>query len=194
MELDPIEPGALRATGGGGVELGEDGGEIGEVGVADPLAGAAREGLVLPFVEDGGEGVVVLREEPGADGGVVVAAGGGAVGRGEHEVAAEEGVARGTAADAQEVEDLQEQPGLATRGAAHDVGERGQPRDEAIVADPEQRPRGTSRIPVASTTIAPGAPARSGGTPGEDALADEAILGGAPRHHRRNPGAVTRLR
>ena len=48
-------------------------------------------------------------------------------------------------------------------------------------------PLGTSRMPVASTTITPGRPLGEAAVPVEHVVRDEAVVGRAPGHHRGHP-------
>ena len=102
--------------------------------------------------------------------------------------------ARDAALDGEEVDELDEELACArrwprARSRPARAGRAGSGRA------PMRRsgPLGTSRIPVASTTIAPGRPSAKRRYQASTARRDEALLGRAPGHHRRHPGARREL-
>src|SRR5262249_10184445 len=109
---------------------------------------------------------------------------------GDLEIAAEEAPGLGPAPDRQEVEELDEEARPAAAPLADRVDQGTEPRDESVVADPEQ---GTARdvadagrLDDQDAGLALGEPR----VPLEDLRRHEAIGGGAPGHHRRDPGAL----
>ena len=91
------------------------------------------------------------------------------------------------------VDDLDEQPRPAFARAPHRRHELAQARQEAVVADAQQRPgrdvADTGRFDHDRARPS----AREPLVPREILVGDEALLGGAPRHHRRHPRAAREL-
>ena len=63
-----------------------------------------------------------------------------------------------SAANGEKIDELNEEPRPSSARPLDHIRKARQPRNEAIVADAQQRPLGKSLTPVASTTIAPGRP------------------------------------
>ena len=117
----------------------------------------------------------------------------GAMSVGDLQVAAEERLARRPPADGQEVDDLDEQLRPSAAGSPHGVDERAQARDEAVVTDAQQRSARDVADAGRLDDDRAGLPLREALVPVEHVGGDEAVLGRAPRHHRRHPGAVGEL-
>ena len=94
------------------------------------------------------------------------------------------------AADRQEVDQLDEEARLAVARLAHHAHELAQSGEEAVVADAQQRAAGHVADAGRLDHECPGTPAREAAIPVEHLGGDEAVLGRAPRHHRRHPGAL----
>jgi hypothetical protein len=114
------------------------------------------------------------------------------VARGDRQVAAEVRVARRPPADHQEVDELDEQQRLAARRRAHRVDQRAQPRHEAIVADAQERPRRHVADAGGLDHQHAGAARGEPRVPVDHRRGDLTVVAGAPRHHRRHPGAGAR--
>ncbi len=96
------------------------------------------------------------------------------------------------AADAEEVDDLHEEPRRAAAALAHDAHELGEAGHEALVADAQERAArhvaDAGRLDDQHARPAVGeAP-----VPVEDVRRDVAVLDRAPGHHRRHPAASAR--
>ena len=93
----------------------------------------------------------------------------------------------GSAAHGHEVDELDEETGVAGAVLAHGVDETAETRDEALVADAQERP--ARDVPDAGRLDDEHAGAAVGEAcvPREHVLRHEAVLGRAPRHHRRYP-------
>ena len=97
-------------------------------------------------------------------------------------------------ADREEVDDLDEEPRLAAaRARAPSATSSRRPGRKRSWPMRSSGPLGMSRMPVASTTIAPGRPRAKRPYQSSTVGGDEAVLGRAPRHHRRHPGAALEL-
>ena len=70
------------------------------------------------------------------------------------------------------------------------VDEVGEPGDEAIVADAQERPARDVADAGRLDDDRAGLPLGEAAVPVEHVRRDEAVLGRAPRHHRRHPGAL----
>ncbi len=116
-----------------------------------------------------------------------------AVLRAELEMSAEVGLLCRAPADAQEVDDLDEQAGLAARRLAHAVDQLAQARDEALVADAQERPGRDVADAGRLDHQHAGAAGGEARVPVDDVVGDEAVVGGAPRDHGRHPGALASL-
>ena len=100
-------------------------------------------------------------------------------------------VALGPAADGEEVDELDEQPRAGRRCArAPSRPAAASPGTKRSWPMRSSGPLGTSRMPVASTTITPGCPSAKRAYHSSTSGGDEAVLGRAPGHHRRHPGAL----
>ena len=64
----------------------------------------------------------------------------------------------GPAADGEKIDELDEEARAPFARTPHRFHQARKSRQEAIVTDPQRGPLGTSRMPVASTTMAPGMP------------------------------------
>jgi hypothetical protein len=170
-----------------------------EVHVRHALAVAHRQRLEIARREDRGEVVVArghelraqrrvvrarersvprVRDEPRAQRVV------------DHEEALEELRALGPALDREEVDDLDEELRASARCLSDRPRELAQTRDESIVADAEQR--AARDVADARGLEHDGArPAlREAPVPREHRLGDEAVFGGPPRDHRRDPRSI----
>ena len=109
---------------------------------------------------------------------------------GDHEKALDEFHRVGPATDRQKVDQLDEYLGLAAACFAHRVGHALQAGNEAVIADAKQR----AARHVADSGGFDHDRARAAGckarVPLDVVLGDKALVGGAPGHHRRNPGAL----
>ena len=81
-------------------------------------------------------------------------------------------------------------PPLARRTVSTSSAQAGQ---EAVVPDAQQRPARHVADPRRLDHQHAGPAAREALVPGEDLGRDEALVGGAPGHHRRHPGALREL-
>ena len=92
--------------------------------------------------------------------------------------------------DTQEVDDLDEKPGLTVAGFAHRFHQLFQAGNEPVVTDAQQRP--TGYVANAGRLDDDGArfSLRIAPVPIEQLLGHEAIVGRSPRHHRRHPGTL----
>ena len=81
-------------------------------------------------------------------------------------------------------------PPLARRTVLDQLRQAG---EEAVVADPEQRPAGNVADAGRLDHERPRLPAREALVPLEHLRRDEPVLGGAPGHHGRHPGALGQL-
>ena len=77
---------------------------------------------------------------------------------------------------------------------AHGLDQRRQAGDEAVVADAQQRPARDVADAGRLDDDRAGLPLREALVPASTSGGDEAVLGRAPRHHRRHPGALRELR
>ena len=99
-------------------------------------------------------------------------------------------IALWASADAQEVDDLDEQPRVAAAGFAHGLGECAQARQKAVVTDSQQRPGGDVADAGGLDNDGPGAPFGEPPVPVKNVGRHDAVFRGAPGDHRRHPGAV----
>ncbi len=202
MELDAVEARSLGPLAGRGEELRQGSREIADVRlvhVGDALAGAALEVFELAPMEDPAEHLGVEVEELRAHVGFA-RIGPRRVGElrsevlpvpiGHREEAAEEARALRAPADAEKIDDLDEEARAPAAPLSHRLDEALEAREKAIVANAEERaarhladPRGLdddhARRAVGEATV-----------PVEHLLRDEAVLGRAPRHHRRHPAPL----
>ncbi len=198
MQLDAVEAGLAGAAGGVGEEAGQHLRQVADVRaveVGHPLAEAVAEVLELArrerplqlFRRQRQEALahLVLRQVVGAEEGAVAV--------GDLEVAAEVGLRLRPPPDRQEVDDLDEEAGVAAAGAAHGLDQLGEAGEEAVVADAQQRAArdvaDAGRLDDERPRLAVGEAL----VPVEHLVGDEALLGGAPGHHRRHPGALLEL-
>ena len=114
----------------------------------------------------------------------------GAMPIGDGKKALEELFRIGPAANGEEIDELDEQARAAAARAAHRFSQAVEARQEAVMADRSSGPLGTSRMPVASTTIAPGPPWAKRSYHAMTSSVTIALLGRPPWHHGRNPGAL----
>ena len=112
---------------------------------------------------------------------------------GEHQELAEVSLRLGPAANPEKVDDLNEETGPSTARLANGAHQLRQAGDEAVMADPEQRPTrdvaDAGGLDHQGTRLA----AREALVPGEDLRGDESILGRPPGHHRRHPGPLRQV-
>ena len=94
--------------------------------------------------------------------------------------------------DRQEVEDLQEHARAPAAAGAHGGDELAQARDEAIVADAQQRPTRHVANAGCFDHQHAGRAVGEAAVPVEHVGGDEAVLGCSPRHHRRHPAPARR--
>ena len=96
----------------------------------------------------------------------------------------------GTPAHRQKIDELNEEARLAGARAPHRLDQTGQPRDEPIIADAQQRP--ARHLPDARGLDHDGARPASGEAlvPVEHLRSDQPVLGGPPRDHGGHPGAL----
>lgn len=202
MELDAVEARLARPPRRRREEAREDLRELADVGemhVPDALAVAVVERLELAVGQHGLERLAVRRQQELAHRGLgrlapalVVEPEGelAAQGIGDLEVAAEKRFALGPPAHREEVEHLDEEARPAAARLAHGLDEAPEPRDEPVIADPQERPArdvaDAGRLDDEDARLARG----EARVPVEDLGRDEAVVGGAPGDHRRHPGAV----
>ena len=195
MEFDAVEPGFLGARRGGGEQVRQHVGQIGDVGqagVADPLPVPHPQGFELAHIDDAvefliGQGLevrayILLGPIRGPEGSANLIR--------HAQEAVEKLLGIGPAADGQEIDALDEEFGLPFARPVHRVGQFPQAGDEAVVANTQQRARGyvadTRRLDHDGAGPALGKAL----VPVEHVISDEALLVGAPRHHGRHPGAL----
>jgi hypothetical protein len=209
VQLDAVEARRLCTAGGRGEEARQHARELvdpGQVRVPDALAIAVVERLQLTvrqhaldertIVDERGEQVLsndaLVRGQPG-----------GIVGGGCHptaqrlvdtEVTTEVLVRLRPASYRDEVDQLDEKPRVPGTVLAHGVDQPPEAGDEAIVADPQQGSAGDVTDAGGLDHQHTGAAVREARVPGQHVLGHEAVLGGAPRHHRGNPGPLLRHR
>src|SRR5688572_17705849 len=112
-----------------------------QLGVRDPLSLPEPQALQLPLAQVPGPLLLGDRCQRLPD--LAVAAGEKvAVPIGEHEELAEVALRLRTAADPEEVDDLDEEPGPPLARALHGTDQFGETGDEPVVADPKQRSAG----------------------------------------------------
>ena len=111
------------------------------------------------------------------------------VSRLDGEEAAHPGLPLWASAYGEEVDELDEEASLTVGALPHHADQLGEARDEALVPGAHQRPGGdvadARRLDHQDARPAVGEAA----VPLQDLWGDEALLGAAPRHHRRHPGA-----
>ena len=115
-----------------------------------------------------------------------------AVARRDVEKPGQELVARGPPLDREEVDELDEQQGLAGRRLADRGDQVTQPGDESIVADAQQRPRRDVADAGRLDDDDPGPALGEPRVPVDHVAGDLALGRGPPRHHRRHPGPLAR--
>ena len=96
---------------------------------------------------------------------------------------------RGSAPNAQKIDDLYEKLGFAVTGAAHAFGQALEAGEISVMADAQQ---GSARDIAHARGLdnqCRGAAARKALVPSEHRRRDIAVFGRAPRNHGRNPGA-----
>ena len=81
-------------------------------------------------------------------------------------------------------------PPLASTDGAHQLGQAG---EEPVVPDPEERPAGNVPDSGGLDDQRPGLPPREALVPRQDLRRDQPVVGRAPGHHGRNPGALAEL-
>jgi len=94
------------------------------------------------------------------------------------------------ASDGEKIDDLDEQPGAPVAGAFDGVDESPQPLDIAVMSDAQQRPARNVTHARRLDDDRAWATAREPLVPGDDRVGDEAVVGRAPRHHRRDPRSL----
>ena len=99
----------------------------------------------------------------------------------------------GPSPDGKEVDRLDEKARLAATGPAHCVHEPREARDKRSSPMRSSGPLGMSRMPVASTTIAPGRPRAKALVPLDVRFGDEPVFGRAPGDHGRHPGTASQV-
>ena len=112
---------------------------------------------------------------------------------GEDEELAEVPRGLGPPANPQEVDDLDEEPGPPAARPPHGAHQLGEARDEPVVADPKQRSARDVANAGGLDYERTGLTARESLVPGQHLRRDQPILGSAPRHHRRDPGALLQV-
>src|SRR5258706_10329697 len=90
----------------------------------------------------------------------------------------------------QKIDDLDEESRLAAAGASHASNQLGEPGQEAIVTDSQERSARNVSNPGGFDHQRARAAARETLVPIEHVFGHEALFGRAPRHHRRNPGSM----
>src|SRR6516164_4569359 len=96
----------------------------------------------------------------------------------------------GPPADRQEIDQLNEEAGVALAGLPHAVDQPAQAGQKAVVADAQQRAARDVADAGRLDHDRARAAARKALVPVDDLVGDVAFLGRPPRHHRRNPGAL----
>ena len=96
----------------------------------------------------------------------------------------------GTAADTEEIDDLDEDPRMPLAGAAYRFNQFAQAGDVAVVTDAQQRPAGDVAYARCFDDYRPGASTRKALVPLQHVCSDNTVFVRAPRHHRRHPGAL----
>ena len=201
----PSKPAGLaRARGGAREEGGQDARQLRdlpELDVGDALAVAVLEVLALARREQREQRLVgAARAAPRAPRARPPRAASaspqplepGAVALAEREELAHEALLRRAPADAQEVDHLDQEARLAAGARAHHVAELAQPRHEALVPDAEERAARHVADARRLDDEHPGPAVREASVPVEHRARDVPVLGRAPRHHRRHPGARAR--
>ena len=113
---------------------------------------------------------------------------------GETQEFPEEPLGLGAPAYPKKVDDLNEEPSSPVARLSHRCAPARRARAmKRSCPIRSSGPLGMSRMPVASTTSTPGLTAREPLVPREDFGRDEAVVGRAPRHHRRDPGPFPEL-
>src|SRR6185295_4678350 len=114
----------------------------------------------------------------------------GAVAVGDGQKFAQVALGLRTPADLQEIDDLDEQSGVATARPPYRLDQFGEAGNESVVAYPEQR--AASNIPDSCRLDDHGARPASGEAliPGQHLGGDVALFGGAPRLHGGHPGTL----
>ncbi len=108
---------------------------------------------------------------------------------GEDQEAAEVLLAIGAAPDGQEVDQLDQEPGVAVARAAHGRGQLAQAGDEPVVADAQERAARDVAHAGRLDHDRAGAPEGEPLVPGQHIVGHEPVVGGAPRDHGGHPGA-----
>jgi len=194
VQLDAVESRFARPAGGGGEQAGQHARQFADVRqlrIGDALACAHAQRLQLARVEYFGEPLRGQREQRVAH---LRFRGIGEPERapvpvGDRQVPAEEFRRLGPAPDRQEVDHLDEELRFAVARLVHRVDDAPQPRHEAVVADAQQRPARHVADAGGLDDDRAGPASREARVPVDVVLGDEAVVGGAPRHHRRHPGA-----
>ena len=109
------------------------------------------------------------------------------------QIAAQEFPRLRPAADVQKVDELNEKPRLSTAGPRHRLDKLAQARNEAVMTDAQKRPGRNFPYPRRLDHQAAGLALGEALVPREDVIGDDAVVGSAPRHHGRHPGAVFKL-
>ena len=157
--------------------------------IGDPFAVAHPQRFQLARREDRRQRRIVEIREMGANPFL------GPIGRveavamifGNPQELAEIAVAARPSADGQEIDDLDEQPGMPAAGPGNGLDERLEPRDEPVVADAQQRTAGNVADAGGLDHDGAGAPAGKALVPAQYLGGDDPVLGCPPGHHRRNP-------
>ena len=166
--------------------------DVRQVRVGDPLALAEPQALELPLVQEAGP--LRLRQSRQRLADVVVRTRQQrAVPVGESQVLPEVSLRLGPAADPEEVDDLDEQPGASAARLTDGAHQLGQAGNESVVTDPKQR--SARNVPDAGRLDheCPRLPACEALVPREDLRCDQPVVGGPPRHHGGDPGALRQL-
>jgi hypothetical protein len=203
VQLDAVEAGGLGAAGGGGEDRRKRAGQVADVRlvrVGHTFAQTEVHRFYLTRAQNLAQPLIGQREQPGPlllgrprRRRIVLPSEQKTVAIGDAQVPSEIGLAAGTPADREEVDDLDEQLRASAARAAHGVDQLRQSRDEAIVADAQQRTARNvthaggldderRRLSLSEALV-----------PAEHAGRNEAVVSRPPRHHRRHPRPVGQL-
>jgi len=196
VELDAVEARPDRALGGIAEQFRQHARELRDVRhvhVGDALAKAALEIIELAWRQHVRELRVGQRGDPRAQIVVTtVVTERRAMGVGELEKAREIFLALGSTTDRKKIDQLDEQECLAAGRFFDGGGELLEAGHEPIVTDPQQRPRCDIANAGRLDDDHAGSTLRESRIPIDHVFGDEAVVGRAPRHHRRHPRARPR--
>ncbi len=193
VQFDAVEACALGAARGGGEQLRKDLRQVANVRlvrIRDALAMALAQRLIFARAQRLLPAFRAERQQPRARLAIGLRADEAAMRVRDGEEPFEIFRRLRASANGEKVDDLDQQARAVAARAPDGFNQTREPLDVAVVADAQQRPAGNVADAGRLYDDSARSSLREPLVPGEHVVADEALLGGAPRHHRRHPGAL----